>query len=46
MKLNLRDGTNSLLDVAERSECACARIRTAASQLVNGPLDDAPGITG
>jgi aminopeptidase-like protein len=45
--LNLSDGTNSLLDVAERSGLAFARIRTAASRLVeHGLLEDAPRITG
>jgi aminopeptidase-like protein len=46
--LNLSDGTNSLLDVAERSGLTFARIRTAASQLVErGLLEDAaPRITG
>jgi aminopeptidase-like protein len=45
--LNLSDGTNSLLDVAERSGFAFARIRTAASQLREHELlEDAPGIAG
>jgi aminopeptidase-like protein len=44
--LNLSDGTNSLLDVAERSALAFARIRRAASQLAeHGLLQDAPGIS-
>ena len=43
--LNLSDGTNSLLDVAERSGLAFSRIRTAACQLrEHHLLVDAPGI--